>query len=120
MGVTNTARDDRHPEWLAGRNPAAIEAQEARGQAELARSGLLPTKVVGATEDDLRADGIALGDPLEDDPLFRPATLPDGWAVRPDPGHAMWSEVIDDADRPRWLIFYKAAFYDRRAHISPS
>jgi hypothetical protein len=35
MTITNTKMSDAHPEWLMGGNPAAIEAQEARGQFEL-------------------------------------------------------------------------------------
>ena len=29
----------------------------------------------------------------------------------------MWSDLVDDKGRKRTSIFYKAAFYDRSAHI---
>jgi hypothetical protein len=32
----------------------------------------------------------------------------------------MWSYILDDKGRERCAIFYKAAFYDRRAHLSIS
>ncbi len=30
----------------------------------------------------------------------------------------MWSDLLDDKGRKRGSIFYKAAFYDRKAHLS--
>jgi hypothetical protein len=32
--------------------------------------------------------------------------------------HAMWSYLVDELGRERVSIFYKAAFYDRSAHMS--
>jgi hypothetical protein len=49
--------------------------------------------------------------------MFRPATLPEGWR-REGSDHAMWSHIVDDQGRKRASIFYKAAFYDRGAHMS--
>ena len=51
------------------------------------------------------------------DPLFRPATLPDGWQ-RKASDHAMGSHIADALGRQRVTVFYKAAFYDRKAHMS--
>ena len=41
--ITVTDRNDVHPEWLADRNPRALEAQEKRGQQEFLESDVLPT-----------------------------------------------------------------------------
>lgn len=94
-----------------------IYASEARGQAEMVRSESLPSKSIHSTDDDLEAMGIELGQPFEEDAIFRPAILPDGW-TRKGTDHNMWSEVYDERGRKRLMIFYKAAFHDRVAHLS--
>jgi hypothetical protein len=93
-----------------------IEDQEAAGQREIVASTVIPTRIIGA-EEELTALGFTLGDVVEGDPLFRHATLPEGWK-REGSDHAMWSKIVDSLGRPRCSIFYKAAFYDRDAHIS--
>lgn len=93
-----------------------IEGQEKAGQAELINSDWLPTEVLCATDADFEALGFTFGDPDADDPLFRPATLPDGW-TRQASDHAMGSSVVDQLGRRRVSVFYKAAFYDRKAHM---
>jgi hypothetical protein len=119
--VTNTS-DPRHIaakgslSWVMGGNPGAIEAQEAAGQQELANSEFLPTEVQGRREDFERM-GIVFGDPVEGDPMFTHCTLPTGWKKGPT-DHSMWSDLVDDKGRKRAGIFYKAAFYDRSAHMS--
>jgi len=94
----------------------AIYDAEARGQAEMVKSESLPVATNFCTDADLEAMGIQLGKPFEEDPIFRPAVLPDGWVRRPT-DHSMWSEVVDSRGRVRLNIFYKAAFYDRSAHV---
>jgi hypothetical protein len=114
--VTNTAERPRL-EWLLGGNPGAIEAQEARGQQEFVNSTQLPDQ--GSDNKCWEAMGVVFGEPTPGDQLFRAATLPEGWKkVATD--HAMWSDLVDDKGRVRANIFYKAAFYDRNAHISPA
>lgn len=94
---------------------AAIERQEAQGQAQVVNSDVLP---YGMDEADnrgvLEALGITVGDPVDGDPLFRHVTLPDGWTRR-GTDHPQWSEVVDTYGRARVRVFYKAAFYDRKA-----
>lgn len=94
----------------------AIEAMEARGQAELVRGDQLPTDS-GGQDAAFVALGFEFGPPTPGDPLFRPAKLPAGWTRRADE-HPMWSTLVDQHGRPRVSIFYKAAFYDRRADMS--
>lgn len=98
---------------------AAIMHMEAEGQRQLVNSDRLPTRVlhtVGGDEAFL-ALGFTFGPPDSGDSLFRPATLPVGWK-RERSDHAMWSYLVDEHGRHRVSIFYKAAFYDRDAHMS--
>lgn len=55
--------------------------------------------------------------PTPGDKLFYDVRLPKGWSFK-ETDHAMWSKLIDEKGRVRASIFYKAAFYDRSAHIS--
>ena len=59
--------------------------------------------------------GIVFGEDVDD--LFVSCVLPEGWSKRPT-DHSMWSDLVDNKDRVRARIFYKAAFYDRRAYLS--
>lgn len=92
-----------------------ITGQEAVGQRQLVESTSLPTDTAGHDADYL-ALGFTFGEPDPSDPLFRPATLPDGWSKQPS-DHSMWSYVVDEHGRRRVAVFYKAAFYDRSAHM---
>ena len=56
------------------------------------------------------------GDVVEGDDLFRAVTLPKGWS-KAATDHAMWSGVVDGRGVERVEVFYKAAFYDRAAHM---
>jgi hypothetical protein len=96
--------------------PGGIEASEVRGQSALVHSELLPVP-----EDRDRAMyeamGVRFGSVVKDDPLFIEATLPAGWK-KVATSHAMRSNVVDEKGRVRIHVFYKAAFYDRRATMS--
>ena len=59
--------------------------------------------------------GIVFGKEVDD--LFVEVTLPAGWKKEAT-DHSMWSKLVDDKGRERASIFYKAAFYDRDAHIN--
>lgn len=92
-----------------------IEQQEAQGQRELVESQDLPVDTKGTDQDFVNL-GFVFGEPHKYDPLFRPATLPEGWR-REGSDHSMGSYIVDDRGRKRVSIFYKAAFYDRSAHM---
>ncbi len=90
-----------------------IEDMEAAGQRQLVASTVLPIDS-GRDEQALLELGFTFGAEVDD--LFREATLPEGW-VRRGSDHAMWSYIDDDQGRERVAVFYKAAFYDRSAHM---
>lgn len=92
-----------------------IGGMERTGQQSLVVSADLPTKSPNADEE-FEALGFTLGEPHKHDPLFRPATLPAGWRKQAKE-HAMGSAVVDELGRERVSVFYKAAFYDRRADM---
>ena len=108
-----------------------IEALEKVGQNSLVQSTQLPTEGTpghpqyGRSQDEEEerlfvegwaATGIEFGEVPEDDPVFRDVKLPLGWK-KVATGHDMWSDLVDGNGRKRASIFYKAAFYDRSAHI---
>lgn len=88
-----------------------IVGMEAAGQGQVVNSDVLPSE---GPWDSLAGLGFVKGDPVEGDDLFVRCTLPDGW-VKVGTDHNMWSKVLDERGIERVSIFYKAAFYDRKA-----
>ena len=101
-----------------------IEYQEKLGQQNLCNSCELPIKcndygyfkklhdmgiTILHTEEEI--NNLSKGE------LFIKVELPEGWSIKPT-DHSMWSNLVDDKGRERASIFYKAAFYDRDAHLS--
>jgi hypothetical protein len=109
----NTASDPAEVRLLASLD---IPSQERQGQAQLLSSTTLPTDTRGR-DADFEALGFTFGKPVDGDPLFREATLPEGW-TREGTDHAMHSVIKDERGIDRVNIFYKAAYYDRRADMS--
>lgn len=110
-------------EAMLGGSNNAIECMEAQGQSELVRAGgtRLPTELgMGHQTEQIRAAleswGVKLLGPVPGDALFQQAELPAGWSIKPT-DHSMWSDLVDEKGRKRAAIFYKAAFYDRKAHL---
>lgn len=95
-----------------------IEHTEAQGQRQLVASDLLPIEITGrpGVRNVFLHLGFVFGDAVEDDPLFQHVTLPEGW-YRKGSDHDMWSYLVDDEGNRRVAIFYKAAFYDRKAFM---
>lgn len=125
---TERAKNERHgafdvlTDTMMGMNPSdAIVAQEQREQRRMAESCRVPRGIklysgdpeYGKTSKEVyEARGIKiLG---EADDLFFTAELPSGWKIQPT-DHAMWSDIVDHLGRKRFSIFYKGAFYDRKA-----
>ncbi len=89
---------------------------EANGGQDMLFCDVLPTDLTGATDEDLTAAGFILGGPVEDDPMFRHATLPPGWSRRAaETDGARNTYVVDKHGCPRMLIRYKATPHDRKA-----
>lgn len=93
-----------------------VGAMEAAGQRELVRSTKLPTE--GSGNPIFAEMGFVFGAVDPADPLFREATLPSGWQ-KVGSDHAMYSYIVDTRGIRRVSVFYKAAFYDRRADMNP-
>jgi hypothetical protein len=114
MGVRDTSRDEpllHLAGAMAKGSTDYIEGQEAQGQRELVASSQIPTE---CPVHDLQALGFKLGPVCESDPLFRECELPEGWQ-KEGTSHSMYSVIRDERGFGRVTIFYKAAFYDRRA-----
>ncbi|MES3011957.1 MAG: hypothetical protein V4738_14305 [Pseudomonadota bacterium] len=107
--------------FLVASTPGGIEAQEAAGQADLVNgSDRLPKDILGWTCPVSRAEitaatGIQFGAGIDD--LFVSVTLPNGWSIKAT-DHSMHSKLLDASGVERASIFYKAAFYDRKASIT--
>jgi hypothetical protein len=99
---------------LIASTPGGIERQEAAGQSALVEGATLPKEIHGATREQLTALGFRFG--ADADELFVMCELPPGWTKRAT-DHSMHSELMDEQGRKRASIFYKAAFYDRRADM---
>jgi len=91
----------------------SILEAEARGQRSMCSGVDLPINTYGTDADFIRA-GFTFGANVDD--VFRAATMPEGWSKQPT-DHSMWSDIVDENGNKRGGIFYKAAFYDRSAHM---
>lgn len=103
--------------FLAAITPGGIEAQEKRGQIDQSFAETLPIEGTepGKNREMFEKLGFVFGNPT--DGIFVQAKFPAGWRKQAT-SHSMWSNLLDDKGRKRGMIFYKAAFYDRSAHIS--
>jgi hypothetical protein len=118
--ITDTTKDYESGNLgFAGILPDGIEAIEARGQQELvSQRSMLPTEGLEKHRLIWEALGIQIMDPDPEDALFTEVLLPEGVQIQSS-DHPMWSYLVDSAGQKRAGIFYKAAYYDRRAKISP-
>lgn len=99
--------------FLVAATPGGIERQEAMGQASFVGTlGILPKE---SPRPQLEKLGFVFGTDADD--LFVNVTFPPGWNKKAS-DHSMWSYLLDDKGRERARIFYKAAFYDRSAHLT--
>lgn len=121
--ITNTTKQaEKDPgialvEMMVKGSDGFIEGQEAAGQRELvSQTEQLPTE--GSDNPAWAQMGVVFGEKNSEDPLFRKVTLPAGWQLKAT-DHSMWSALLDEKGRKRAGMFYKAAFYDRGAHIHP-
>jgi len=101
---------------VRGSSDGLIEESEARGQQDLVNSSDLPIdQNRGPTLEEISdRTGIVFGEKIND--LFIEVQLPAGWTKKAT-DHSMWSELLDQHGRERASIFYKAALYDRSAHM---
>jgi hypothetical protein len=96
---------------FSGDTSGVIERQEARGQQNMVARSQLPCESPWEALEKMGVKKLNDGDGV-----LCAAQLPDGWSIEPT-DHSMWSSLCDDKGRKRAGIFYKAAFYDRSAHM---
>lgn len=114
MTIENTRdRDPMHHMigMMSGGSSGYIEGMEAAGARQVLTSDQIPTAAPWAELIEL---GFVKGESVSGDDLFTHVTLPEGWS-RAGTGHSMHTDILDERGVPRVGIFYKAAFYDRRA-----
>lgn len=122
--VINTSRQPSERHFmgvLTEGSESYITGMEAAGQQQLVQSSILPADATGRTYGsdgwaELAELGFVKGDPVPNDALFVTVQLPEGWTKKAS-DHNMWSYVYDQRGVKRVAVFYKAAFYDRRAHM---
>ncbi len=113
--------DGETDNFIAASVPGGIEAQEAEGQRQLvAHANRLPidgTINNPVEREKWEAAGFVFGEPIQEgkNRVFVACTFPEGWSMKPS-DHSMWSFVIDDKGNERAKVFFKAAFYDYKAH----
>lgn len=114
----NTSKRDPlvHVAGSLGGGDRYITEMEADGQQQLLASTTLPTKSNYNHDGQYEALGFTFGEAVAGAPMFREATLPEGWK-REGSEHAMWSYIVDQRGIRRVSIFYKAAYYDREAFM---
>jgi hypothetical protein len=100
--------------FLTAATPGGIEAQEKTGQALLVASSNMP-KEMWPSREAFEKIGFKFGN--EVDELFLSASLPPGW-TKAATDHSMHSKILDEQGRERVSVFYKAAFYDRKANAN--
>lgn len=93
-----------------------IEMQEEQGSKEFCSNETLPIKMGEGDKEVLEAWGIQFLGEVPGDSLFQYVVLPNGWKKESESSY--WTNLLDDKGRTRALIFYKAAFYDRRSHLN--
>jgi hypothetical protein len=129
--INNTNKNDKHPEWLFGINPNAIEEQEKQGQKDLCKSLQLPIEFCGWVENmKIETREIIINDATlkindakniyerlgiqvlgisKNDSIFYNVVLPEGWKITYGDS-SYWTYLLDDKNRKRGNIFIKQLF----------
>ena len=92
-----------------------IEHMEKEGQTEAVKNTMMAIKM-NPKKEEWEKLGFVFTEIPGDDVLCN-AQMPEGWSMKAT-DHSMWSEIIDNKGLKRGSMFYKASFYDRRAHMS--
>lgn len=90
------------------------EHMEAEGQQSAVKNIMMAKKMEPSIEYWEKL-GFKFEDIPGDDVLYS-ATLPEGWSLKAT-DHSMWNEIFDEKGLKRGSMFYKASFYDRKAHM---
>lgn len=108
--------------FLVASTPGGIETQEKMGSLKLRNEELFPKTIMHSdkTHSDLEKEWGVKFVEIEnekDGDIFYKVKLPLGWSIKPaSSSSCYWSNLVDNENRIRAKIFYKAAFYDRSSH----
>jgi hypothetical protein len=94
--------------------PGEIERQEAEGQQWFLTHQVLPKEALN-DKSQLEAWGFVFGEQVDD--LFVSCQYPAGWYVKGASWTPYYSGLHDVKDRIRIIIFYRAAFHNRKAQL---
>jgi len=101
--------------FIVGSTKGGIEEQEAEGQRWLCDGKtILPKNYHDCTQKDFEKFGIEIVGDYDD--LFNLVKFPKGWKIEPGES-SYWSCLVNDQGKEIAKVFYKAAFYDKRAKI---
>lgn len=87
--------------------------EQAQTEFENSSDGLCRTEQVPkGDQEDLKAMGLKIIGPVENDPLFLNVQFPHGWTKKRT-NHGMYTDILDEKGRKRGTIMYKPDFWDR-------
>ncbi len=92
-----------------------LENMEKEGQSFAVNSSRMARKMRPSREAWEKL-GFVFSD-IEGDDVLCNAVLPEGWSIKAT-DHSMWNNIYDEKGNERGSMFYKAAFYDRDAHMN--
>lgn len=95
--------------------PGGIEHQEKEGQIEQSFKETLPIDTGRNTKEEFESLGFIFHSKADD--IFWNCTFPKGWR-KSATENSYWTDIVDETGNKRASIFYKAAFYDRRARVT--
>jgi hypothetical protein len=96
----------------------SVKEMGKQQQAEMSTRQQLPiTGTINSEESKAHFEtlGFVFGNELDN--LFVEATFPEGWKIK-QTEHYMRSDLLDEKDRVRGVVFFKPDFWDRKAHIT--
>lgn len=91
-----------------------IEHMEAEGQQEVVINKRM-AREMSPSREEWEKLGFEFTE-IPGDCVLCNAKLPEGWSIK-STDHSMWNDIIDANGMKRGSMFYKAAFYDRSAHM---
>lgn len=115
LAAMTALKNQDYKNFFVAATDGGIENQEAEGQQDFCNKSQLPIDGTMRNKDKWEALGFKFGEMVDD--IFVSVDMPQGWRFSATE-HSMHNDLLDDKGRKRASVFYKAAFYDRNAHVS--